>query len=251
MSDYTPAEIMVTAAARQIQDHELVFVGMRLPLLAFMLAKETHAPSAIGVFENGVIRDRPAAGPIITMGDCPNQTHALKLCGLDEVMSILSRGRVGLGFIGGAQVDRFGNVNTHRVELPGGKAVRLPGSGGGADIACLAGRLLIIMNHERRRLVPRVDYITSPGWGEDQNWRSQQGLTRGGPAALITSLSVFSFPQGRALLTSLHPGANLEQVAGETGWDMEIAPELATTPRPTAKELEIIRQFDPKGFWTR
>ena len=153
MSDYTPAEIMVTAAARQIQDHELVFVGMRLPLLAFMLAKETHAPSAIGVFENGVIRDRPAAGPIITMGDCPNQTHALKLCGLDEVMSILSRGRVGLGFIGGAQVDRFGNVNTHRVELPGGKAVRLPGSGGGADIACLAGRLLIIMNHERRRLV--------------------------------------------------------------------------------------------------
>ncbi len=251
MSGYTPAEIMVTAAARQIQDHELVFVGMRLPLLAFMLAKSTHAPGAIGVFENGVIRDRPAAAPIITMGDCPNQTGALKLCGLEEVMSLLSRGRVGLGFIGGAQVDVFGNVNTHRVDLPGGKTVRLPGSGGGADIACLAGRLLIIMNHERRRLVPKVDYITSPGWGEEPNWRTAQGLTRGGPAALITSLGVFSFPQGRAMLCSLHPGVSLEQAAAETGWELESSPQLTTTPAPTDQELEIIRRFDPNRFWTK
>ncbi|MCF8032096.1 MAG: hypothetical protein K9K66_02500 [Desulfarculaceae bacterium] len=249
MSAYTPGEIMVSAAARQIQDREVVFVGMRLPLLAFMLAKETHAPNAVGLFENGVLRDQPAQGPIITMGDTPNQSRALKVCGLDEVMSLLSGGRVDLGFIGGAQVDQWGNVNTHQVDTPKGQ-VRLPGSGGGADIACLAGRLLIIMNHELRRLVPRVDYITSPGWGEGPGWRESQGLNRGGPAALITSLGVFTFVQGRATLASLHPGVGLEQVAAQTGWELTTAPQVETTPEPTTKELEIIRRFDPHRFWT-
>jgi len=249
VSGYTPAEIMVTAAARQINDHEVVFVGMRLPLLAFMLAKQTHAPKALGLFENGVLRDQPAQGPIITMGDTPNQARALNLCGMDQVMSLLSGGRVDLGFIGGAQVDQWGNVNTHRVESPGG-AVRLPGSGGGADIACLARRLLIIMNHESRRLVPRVDYITSPGWGEGPGWRQEQGLNRGGPAALITSLGVFTFERGRAVLASLHPGVDLDQAAAQTGWELTVSPDLVTTPAPTAEELSIIRRFDPHRFWT-
>ena len=120
MSAYTPGEIMVTAAARRINDGDVVFVGMRLPLLAFMLAKQTHAPRALGLFENGVLRDHPAAAPIITMGDAPNQAGALRLCGLDEVMSLLSGGRVDLGFIGGAQVDQWGNVNTHRAIKPDG-----------------------------------------------------------------------------------------------------------------------------------
>lgn len=250
MSGYTPAEIMVAAAARQIKDGEVVFVGMRLPLLAFNLATATHAPRALGLFENGVLRDRPAAAPIITMGDAPNQTHALKVCGLEEVMSMLSRGLVDLGFIGGAQVDQWGHVNTHRVDLGQGRFRRLPGSGGGADIACLAGRLLIVMKHERRRLVPEVDFITSPGWGPRPGWRQEQGLTQGGPAALITSLGVFTFPQGRATLSSLHPGVSLEQVAAETGWELAVSPDLQPTPEPTAQELEIIRQFDPQGFWT-
>jgi len=250
VSAYTPAEIMVTAAARQIKNGDVVFVGMRLPLLAFMLAKQTHAPRALGLFENGVLRDRPANAPIITMGDAPNQSDALKLCGLDEVMSLLSGGRVDLGFIGGAQMDQWGNVNTHQARRPGGGLVRLPGSGGGADIACLASRLLIIMNHERHRLVPQVDYITSPGWGPHPGWRQEQGLTRGGPAALITSLGVFNFPQGRAQLTSLHPGVSREQVAQATGWDLDCASTLEITPAPTANDLKIIRLFDPKRFWT-
>ncbi len=250
MSRYTPAEIMVAAAARQIKDGEVVFVGMRLPLLAFNLATATHAPHALGVFENGVIRDRPATAPIITMGDAPNQCQALKLCDLEGVMSLLGRGRVDLGFIGGAQVDQWGHVNTHRVEMPGGRFLRLPGSGGGADIACLAGRLLIVMKHERRRLVPQVDFITSPGWGPRPGWRQEQGLLRGGPAALITSLGVFTFPQGRAVLSSLHPGVSLEQATAETGWELLRDPHLQTTPEPTPQELEIIRRFDPQGFWT-
>ncbi|MCA1906020.1 MAG: hypothetical protein LDL11_05460 [Desulfarculus sp.] len=247
--DYSPGDIMVTAAAREIADGEVVFVGMRLPLLAFLLAKQTHAPNAVGVFENGIIRDTPAPGPIITMGDPPNQTGALRVADLAEVMTLLSGGRVDLGFIGGAQVDVFGNVNTHQVGS-GPSLTRLPGSGGGADIACLAGRLLIIMTHQRRRLAPRVDFITSPGWGDGTDWRARQGLTRGGPAALITSLGVFRFPAGRAVLTQLHPGVELERVRQETGWELVVAPELTSTPAPTPAELAIIRRYDPQRFWT-
>ncbi len=251
--DYSVGDIMVTAAAREIRDGEVVFVGMRLPLLAFLLAQATHAPNAIGVFENGVIRDAPATGPIITMGDPPNQAGALRLCELGEVMTLLSGGRVDVGFIGGAQVDVFGNVNTHQVYTDKGM-VRLPGSGGGADLACLAKRTLIIMSHERRRLVPRVDFVTSPGWGRGSSagpaWRAAQGLPRGGPDALITSLGVFRFPQGRAQLVQLHPGVGLDQVRAATGWPLETAPHLATTPAPTKQQIEVIRHFDPDRFWT-
>ncbi|KMY65672.1 hypothetical protein AAU61_21075 [Desulfocarbo indianensis] len=253
MTRYSPGDIMVSAAAREIKDHDVVFVGMRLPLLAFLLAKSTHAPNAVGLFENGVIRDTPATGPIITMGDPPNQTSAMRLCELNEVMTLLSGGRVGVGFIGGAQVDIHGNVNTHQVNTAKGM-VRLPGSGGGADLASLAQRTLIVMTHERRRLVPRVDFITSPGWGEGPQagpaWRAGQGLPRGGPEALITSLGVFRFPQGRACLTQLHPQATLEQVCAETGWELTAAPQVATTPKPSSQELDIIRRFDPDRYWT-
>jgi len=251
--DHTPGEIMVAAAAREIVDHDVVFVGMRLPLLAFLLAAGTHAPRAVALFENGVIRDRPAAGPIITMGDAPNQTGALKLCDLSEVMTLLSGGRVDVGFIGGAQVDVFGNVNTHQVATDRGWT-RLPGSGGAADLACLAHRSLVIMSHQKRRLVPRVDFITSPGWGEGAEagpgWRERQGLTRGGPAALITSLGVFRFPRGRAVLEQIHPGVKLAEVAARTGWELEVADELAPTCAPTPAELAIIHRYDPDRYWT-
>lgn len=251
--EYSPGDIMVTAAAREIEDHEVVFVGMRLPLLAFLLAKSTHAPHAVGLFENGVIRDTPAAGPIITMGDPPNQTGALRLCELAEVMTLLSGGRVDVGFIGGAQVDVHGNVNTHQVYTDKGM-VRLPGSGGGADLASLAKRTLVVMSHEKRRLVPKVDFITSPGWGQGPQagpgWRQAQGLPRGGPQALITSLGVFRFPEGRAQLTQMHPGISRDQVRENTAWELDSAAEMATTPIPSKQELDIIRRFDPDRYWT-
>ena len=247
--DYSPGDIMVSAAAERIRDGDVVFVGMRLPLLAFLVAKCTHAPHAVGVFENGVIRDAPATAPMITMADAPNQSGALKLCSLEEVMTLLSGGRVDLGFIGGAQVDVHGNINTSRVQGAKGQ-VSLPGSGGGADIACLAHRLLIIMAHQKRRLVPKVDYVTSPGYGNGPGWRKGQGLTRGGPEVLITTLGVFEFPRGKAVLTSLHPGVELEQVGNETGWELETAGELCVTSRPTGEQLEIVRKYDPNRFWT-
>ena len=171
-----PGELMVAVAAREIKNTDVVFVGMRLPLLAFFLAKATHAPDAVGLFENGLIRDEPASGFIVTMCDPPNITGALACTSLRDVMGYLQQGRVSLGFIGGAQVDEFGNLNTTRVGQN-----RLPGSGGGGDIASLAGRLTIIMKHQRRRFVPKVDYITSPGFGIPDrlahHYRSQRRRT--------------------------------------------------------------------------
>ena len=247
--DYSPGDIMVSTAANRIKDGDIVFVGMRLPLLAFLVAKCTHAPKAVGVFENGVIRDSAATAPMITMADAPNQSGAMRLCSLDEVMTLLSGGRVDLGFIGGAQVDVHGNINTSRVDGPKGP-ISLPGSGGGADIACLAHRLLIIMSHEKRRLVPKVDYITSPGYGNGSGWREERGLKRGGPEALITTLGVFEFPKGKAVLASLHPQVEFEQVRDQTGWELEIAPDAGVTRPPTGEQLKIIRQYDPDRFWT-
>jgi glutaconate CoA-transferase subunit B len=243
---------MVAAAAREIGDGEVVFVGMRLPLLAFCLARATHAPSAVGLFENGIIRDSPALEFLITMSDGPNVTGALWCTGMREVMGLLQAGRVHLGFIGGAQVDRFGNLNTSYVGAPG-SIMRLPGSGGGADIACLSQRHVIIMTHERRRFVERVDYVTSPGYGEGGEWRRGVGLGRGGPSAVITTLGVFRFdPATREMiLTSTHPGVTVDDVRMQTGWPLACAPEVSETPLPTAGELAVIRGFDPRGFWTR
>jgi glutaconate CoA-transferase subunit B len=232
---------MVVAAAREIHDHEVVFVGMRLPLLGFGLAKATHAPGAVGLFENGVIRDRPAEAFIYTMGDPPNIAGAVACLGLNDVMSLLQQGRVDVGFIGGAEIDPFGNLNTTRT-AGGGSLVRLPGSGGGGDIASLAGRTVLIMEHEPRRFRPRVDYITSPG--------HFPGRRRGGPATLITTLGVFDFSPTGMRLRSLHPGVSIEEVRRATGFDLTIEPPVPETVPPSADELTYIRQADPDGFWT-
>ncbi|HLJ68390.1 MAG TPA: CoA-transferase [Chloroflexota bacterium] len=246
----TPGELMVAAAAREIRDGEIVFVGMRLPLIAFMLAKQTHAPRAVGIFEAGLVRDRPAAELLYTMADPPNIVGATWATGLWEVMSYLQRGEVDLGFIGGAEVDRHGNLNTSYIGDATRPAVKLPGSGGAADIASLSRRFVMIMQHERRRLRERVDYITSPGYGDGAGWRQRIGLTGGGPSALITSLGVFGFEQGEAVLRSYHPFSSPAEIATHTGWPLRTASELGPTVAPTPDELAIIRAYDPEGFWT-
>ena len=251
---YTMAELMVTAAAREIRDDEVVFVGMRLPLLGFQLAMSTHAPNAIGVFELGIIRNAPAPEPILTMGDLPNLCGAQWLADTLDVMSLLQRGDVDVSFIGGAQVDRFGNLNTSYIGgiAPGTIETRLPGSGGACDLASLAERHIIIMAHEKRRFVPRVDYITSPGYGDGVGWRERVRLVRGGPAAVITTLGVLRFDPETCemILASVHPGVTVEQVMASTGWALRAAPQVTQTPEPTAEELVILRRFDPQGFWT-
>lgn len=248
---YTRRELMVIAAAREIKDGEKVFVGMRLPLLGFAVAKELHAPTAIGIFESGVLRDWPALDAIFTMSDPPNVAGSLWCCGLPEVMSLLQSGRVEMGFIGGAEVDRYGNLNTHWV-ADGPRKLRLPGSGGAADIASMAGRCVIIMNHERRRLVPRVRFITSPGYGEGGNWRRRHHLPGGGPSRMITSLGIFSFdPESKEMqIESYHPGVTIDEIKAETGWPVAVAADVHETTRPREAEIRAVRKYDPTGIWT-
>jgi glutaconate CoA-transferase subunit B len=251
--DWTDRELMVIAAGREIRDGETVFVGMRLPLLAFAFAKRTHAPRAIGVFENGILRDAPAPETLMTMSDTPNIPGAVWCTGTLQTMALLGQGRVDLGFIGGAEIDRFGNLNTSYVGDWHRPRVRLPGSGGGADIASLSGRFVVIMPQEKHRFRERVDYVTSPGFGDGPGWRQRVGLPGGGPAAVITTLGVFRFDPATCemVLASWHPGQSADRVRAATGWDLRVAPGAGPTPTPTADELAIVRASDPAGFWTR
>jgi glutaconate CoA-transferase subunit B len=248
---FTAAELMVAAAAREIHDGEVVFVGMRLPLLAFLVAKRLHAPRAIALYENGILRERPAPQMLFTMGDAPNIFGATECGTMLDAMGFLQQGRVHVGFLGAAEVDRFGNLNTmwgHR----GGSEVRLPGSGGACDIASLAQRTVVLIAHERNRLVDHVAHITSPGYGYGGNWRRARGLPpRSGPSAVITTLGVLRFgADGEAYLASIHPGVALETVLENTGWTLRVADALVETPAPTPEELAAVRELDPEGYWT-
>jgi glutaconate CoA-transferase subunit B len=248
---YTLGELMVATAAREIADGEVVFVGMRLPLIAFVVAKKTHAPNAIGLFENGVIRATPAPELIYTMADPPNILGATQCLDMLGVMSLLQSGRVHLGFLGAAEVDRFGNLNSTEVHGPNG-LTRLPGSGGACDIASLAHRFVVLLEHSKQRLPERVSYVTSPGNGEGPGWRKHVGLPRGGPSAVITTKAVLRFGEdGEAYLASLHPGLEMDEVLHNTDWDLRLGEKVIGTPEPTAAELKAIREYDKDGFWTK
>lgn len=253
VSNHTLGELMVAAAAREIKDSEVVFVGMRLPLIAFVVAKRTHAPNAVGLFENGVIRTTPSPELIYTMADPPNILRATQCLDMLGVMSLLQAGRVHLGFLGAAEVDRFGNLNSTQVARAGkqDKIVRLPGSGGACDIASLAQRFVAMIEHAPHRLPERVSFITSPGNGDGPGWRRKVGLPRGGPSAVITTKAVLRFADdGEAVLDTIHPGVTLDDVLASTGWKLRISDEVGETPPPTPEELRAIREYDTEGFWT-
>ncbi len=255
---YTLAELMVASAAREIGDGEVVFVGMRLPLIAFVVAKRTHAPNAVGLFENGVIRATPASELIYTMADPPNILGATQCLDMIGVMSLLQCGRVHLGFLGAAEVDRFGNLNSTQVHPADSRKpradsgfVRLPGSGGACDIASLAQRFVVLLEHSRERLPERVSYVTSPGFGDGGGWRARVGLPRGGPSAVITTKAVLRFgADGEAYLASVHPGVTVEDVLANTGWELHVPDDVTQTLEPSAAEMSAIRDYDKRGFWT-
>src|ERR1700723_2844219 len=248
---YSLGELMVATAAREIRDGEIVFVGMRLPLIAVVVAKKTHAPNAVGLFENGVIRTTPAPELIYTMADPPNILGATQCLDMLGVMSLLQSGRVHLGFLGAAEVDRFGNLNS--TEVRGAKGItRLPGSGGACDIASLAHRFVVLLEPSKQRLPERISYITSPGNGDGRGWRKRVGLPRGGPAAAITTKAVLRFDeQGEALLASVHPGIEIEDVLNNTGWKLPANNGVPATPEPNKEEIKAIREYDKQGFWTK
>jgi glutaconate CoA-transferase subunit B len=246
-------ELMVVVGAREIRDEDVVFVGMRLPLLAFQLAKDTHAPHAVGIFENGILRDKPAGDALYTMGDAPNTEGAIWTTSMIDIMALLQSGRVSLGFIGGAEVDRFGNLNTTYIGGREEVQIRLPGSGGASDIASLARRFVIIMKHEKRRFLKKVSYITSPGFGDGMDWRERNGLRGGGPCAVITSKGILRFDSEtrEMVLDSIYPGVTVEDILENTGWDLRCALKIEKTEPPSRSELRMIRKYDPLGFWTR
>jgi glutaconate CoA-transferase subunit B len=188
------------------------------------------------------------------MGDPPNVAGALWATRMSNAMALMAQGQVDLGFFGGAEVDRFGNLNTSYVGDPRRPSVKLPGSGGGADIAILSRRWVTLMTHEPRRLVAHVSFITSPGYGDGSpGWRKRSGLLGGGPVAIITTLGVLRFPEGggEAYLASVHPGTTVDEIRAQTGWPLRVSDDVSETSAPTDSELSAIRRFDPDGFWTR
>ena len=249
----TPAfsltELMAVAAAREIADGEVVFAGTGLPMLASMLAQRAHAPQCCLIFEAGTAASQLAHLPM-SVGDPRVMRGAAMAAGLFEVFSYgLQAGRVDVGFLSGAQVDRFGNINSTAIGAdPRRPKVRFSGSGGACDIACLARRTVIIARHEKRRFPEQVDYITSPGWLRGGASRQAAGLRWGGPAAVVTTLGVMRFrPDTHAMyLASFHPGLTAPAVAAETGFALDIG-EAVETPVPTAEELRILRDVvDPE-----
>jgi glutaconate CoA-transferase subunit B len=245
----SPSEMMVVAASREIRDRELVFVGMRLPLLAFRLAQATHAKGSVALYENGLVRAEAASETLYTMSDPANLRGSVSATELLDVMGFLQSGRVAVGFVGAAEVDRFGNLNTTRAGR-----VRLPGSGGACDIASLSSRLVVLLPHTPERLVERVSHVTSPGYGEGGDWRERMGLRGGGPSAIITDRGVFGFhPETKeALLRSFHPlgpSSSPEDVVARTGWSLKVSPSCGPTALPSDEELSLLRSFDPDRFW--
>jgi glutaconate CoA-transferase subunit B len=247
--NYTLTELMAVTAAHEIQDSEVVFAGTGLPMLGAMLAQRTHAPNCCIIFEAGTVASQMDHLPM-SVGDPRVMRGAAMAAGLNEVFTyVLQAGRVDVGFLGGAQIDCYGNINSTSIGVdPRHPKVRFPGSGGSCDIACLAKRTIIIAKHEKRRFPDKVDYITSPGWLQGGDSRKKAGLVRGGPSAVVTTKAVMRFhPETHVMyLASYHPGFTPEAVAEDTGFFLDTEGAIET-PVPTAEELRVLREeVDPE-----
>lgn len=247
--EYTDGELMVTAAAHQLRDGDTVLVGIGVPNLACNLAKRTHAPDLEMVYESGTIDSNPSSLPL-SIGDPGLVTGAVSVESLHGGFNYyLQGGRIDVGFLGGAQIDRHGNINSTVIGDYEDPDVRLPGSGGACEIASNVDRTLIVTPHERQRFPAEVDFVTSPGYLDGEGEREELGL-RGGPDAVITDKAVLGFADGEMVVETIHPECDRETVQAATGWEVPFADDLAETPAPTPDELELIRtELDPDGVY--
>ena len=247
---YSANELMVCQAARQLRDGEVVFVGIGLPNMACILARRLHTPNLVLIYESGAVGAVPERLPI-SIGDPALVTNSLSVCSMFDIFSYyLQGGLIDVGFLQGAQIDRFGNLNTTVVGDYAHPRVRLPGSGGACEIAILASRVLIIAPQSKRSFPERVDFITSPGFVDGPETRARLGMPGRGPVMVITDLGCYEFREGEMILTSLHPGCTLEQVRASIGWDIQVSTNLLTTDQPTPEELRIIREeLDPTHLY--
>jgi len=251
--EYSASELMTINAARLLRDGDTVFVGVGLPNLACNLAQRTHAPNLLMIYEAGVIGARPARLPL-SIGDPTLVSGASAVCSMYDIFSLyLQRGNVDVGFLGGAQIDRFGNINATVVGDYAHPKVRLPGSGGSMEIAAWANRCYVITPHQKRRFPEKVDFCTSAGFLNGRTERDRTGVRGGGPQAVVTNLGLMAPDEnGELMLVALHPGATVEQARENTGWNLKIAEKLEITKAPTAEELNILRNdLDPHGIYLK
>lgn len=248
---YSASELMTVNAARLLRNGDSVFVGVGLPNLACNLARRTHAPDLVMIYEAGVIGARPARLPL-SIGDPTLVSGACSVCSMYDIFSLyLQRGNVDVGFLGGAQIDRFGNINATVIGDYQHPKVRLPGSGGSMEIAAWANRCYIITPHQKRRFPEKVDFRTSAGFLSGRSEREKTGVRGKGPQAVVTNLGILEPDEaGELILTALHPGVSVDQARENTGWVLKIAPQLRVTEPPSAEELRILREeLDPQGIY--
>lgn len=247
----TPTETMIVASARQLAGEHVCFVGVGPPNIACNLAQRTVSPNLQLVYEAGVFGARPARLPL-SIGDPTLVTGATAAMSMFELFAYyLQRGLIDVAFLAGAQIDRFGNLNTTVIGDYVRPKVRLPGSGGACEIAINARKVFVMMGQSPRSFVEHLDFTTSPGHVVGRRPAEWIGS---GPTVVVTNLAAFGFDEstGEMELRSLHPGVALEDVRAATGWEIRVAPELAETPAPTGEELRLIREeLDPGGAYTR
>ena len=250
---YTSSELMCINAARLLRDGDVVFVGVGLPNLACNLARRTHAPNLQMIYEAGVIGARPARLPL-SIGDPTLVSGASSVCSMYDIFTLyLQRGNVDVGFLGGAQIDRYGNINATVIGDYSHPKVRLPGSGGSQEMAAWANRCYIITPHQKRRFPEKVDFCTSAGFLDGRVSREATKVRGGGPLVVVTDLGLMEpDASGELTLTALHPGCSVEQVKENTGWPIKIAATLNTTQPVLKSELNLLRnELDPEGIYLK
>jgi len=251
--DFTSKELMIVAAAREIMDKDLVFIGLGASLAAAYLALMTHAPRAKILVESGIVDSVPVGTPI-SIADPRLAYRCAKTCGGFYALSLLQRGYVDVSLLGGAEVDKYGNINSTVIGDYRSPNVRLPGSGGANDAASHSKRFVILIPHERRRFPEKVSFVTSPGYILGPHDRKKAGLMRGGPSRVITNLAVLGFHNRSKMmkLESIHPGVSIKEIEGNTGFKLGIPKKIQTTKPPTVEQLRLLRsKIDPDGFFMR
>jgi glutaconate CoA-transferase subunit B len=242
---FTPSEMMTVAASRALKSSDVCFVGIGMPSAACNLARLTHAPGITLIYESGTIATKPAILPL-SIGDGELCDTALTTVSVPEMFRYwLQGGRMTVGFLGGAQIDRYANLNTTVVGPYDKPKVRLPGGGGAPEIAIACGEIFIIMTHGKRGFVEKLDFVTSLGHGDGGDHRARLGVKTKGPTRLITDLCIFEpDPLTKEMtVVSIHPGVTRDEIDRNTGWEVQYAADSATTPAPSAEELTVLREL--------
>ena len=251
---YTPAEMMTAVAARELRDGEVVFVGIGLPNLACNLARATHAPNLVLIYESGAVGAVPERLPV-SIGDPALVTGSLMVCSMADVFqSLLQNGRIEVGFLGGAQIDRYGNINTTVVGSYSRPAVRLPGSGGAAEIAIHAQRTVVVSRLDRRAFPEAVDFITSPGHRSKGHSRGELGMPGAGPTRVVTDKALLEVEpeSGELVLSALYPGIQVDEVEKGVGWPLRCRARVDEVDPPTERELHLLREvLDPQRLYLK